>query len=46
MQLQVLGGEAAPVGARNVHDTELLLPGVEGDAGVVAEAAGAVHEAL
>ena len=39
-------GEASPVGGSDVHEAELLVLGIEGDAGVVAEAIGAVHQAI
>jgi hypothetical protein len=44
-ELQLLGGEAAPVRARYVHDAELLVPRIQRNARVVAEAAGAVYQA-
>jgi hypothetical protein len=44
--LQVLRRETPPVRAGDVHDAELLVLSVERDAGVVAEAVGAVHESL
>jgi hypothetical protein len=43
-KLEVFGTEAPPVRAGDVHYAELLVPCVERDAGVVAEAVGAVHE--
>jgi hypothetical protein len=45
-QLQVFRREPSPVRAGNVHDAELFVLSVERDAGVVAEAIGAVHQAI